>query len=88
MVNKARKAELVAKYGKNAKDTGAAEVQIAILTEDIESLKPHFKNNPKDNHSRRGFLAKISQRKTLLRNLKENNFEAYSKLIDELNIRK
>ncbi|QNM93399.1 30S ribosomal protein S15 [Mycoplasma sp. Pen4] len=88
MVSKERKLELVKKFGKNEKDTGNASVQIAILTEDIESLKPHFLNNPKDNHSKRGFLAKIVQRKTLLKHLKETNVEEYNKVIAELNIRK
>ncbi|QIW62584.1 30S ribosomal protein S15 [Mycoplasmopsis gallinacea] len=88
MVSKARKAELVAKYGKNAKDTGNAFVQIAILTEDIESLKSHFAVNPKDFHSRRGFLAKISQRKVLLKHLKETNLEEYNKCLEALNLRK
>ncbi|MFV8477164.1 30S ribosomal protein S15 [Mycoplasma sp. Z355B] len=88
MVSKERKAELVKQFGKNAKDTGNTAVQIAILTEDIELLKPHFLNNPKDNHSRRGFLAKISQRKVLLKHLKENDFDEYSKVIESLNIRK
>ncbi|MFV8418026.1 MULTISPECIES: 30S ribosomal protein S15 [Mycoplasma] len=88
MVSKERKAELVKQFGKNAKDTGNTAVQIAILTEDIELLKPHFLNNPKDNHSRRGFLAKISQRKVLLKHLKENDFDEYSKVIEALNIRK
>ncbi|WP_406614424.1 30S ribosomal protein S15 [Mycoplasma corogypsi] len=88
MVSKERKAELVKQFGKDAKDTGNAVVQIAILTEDIESLKPHFLANKKDNHSRRGFLAKISKRKSLLKHLKENDFEAYNKCIQALNIRK
>ncbi|QGZ97724.1 30S ribosomal protein S15 [Mycoplasma sp. NEAQ87857] len=88
MVSKNRKAELIKQFGKNEKDTGNAVVQIAILTEHIESLKEHFKNNPKDNHSRRGFLAKISQRKVLLKHLKESDFNAYSQCIEALNIRK
>ncbi|WLP85419.1 30S ribosomal protein S15 [Mycoplasma seminis] len=88
MVSKERKAELTKQFGKNAKDTGNTSVQIAILTEDIESLKPHFLKNPKDNHSKRGFLAKIAQRKVLLKHLRENDFEEYSKVIEALNIRK
>ncbi|ATO31061.1 30S ribosomal protein S15 [Mycoplasmopsis bovirhinis] len=88
MVSKAKKAELVKKFGKNNKDTGNVLVQIAILTEDIELLKPHFSKNPKDNHSRRGFLAKIAQRKVLLKHLKEANLEEYNKITSALNIRK
>ncbi|ADE20028.1 30S ribosomal protein S15 [Mycoplasma crocodyli] len=88
MVTKERKAELVKKYGANPKDTGATFVQIAILTEEIEDLKPHFLNNPKDNHSRRGFMAKISKRKVLLQHLKKSNFDLYNKCLEDLGIRK
>ena len=66
-LSKELKAEIVKTYGKDAKDTGSVEVQIAILTEDIENLKPHFQKNPKDLHSKRGFIAKIEQRKKYLR---------------------
>ncbi|WP_027120779.1 30S ribosomal protein S15 [Mycoplasmopsis lipofaciens] len=88
MITKDQKAKIVAKYGKNKNDTGNTFVQIAILTAEIEDLKPHFQNNPKDNHSRRGFLAKISQRRVLLKHLKENDFETYTKALSELNLRK
>ncbi|EGV00209.1 30S ribosomal protein S15 [Mycoplasmopsis columbina] len=88
MITKTQKAELVAKYGKNPKDTGNTLVQVAILTAEIEDLKPHFKNNPKDKHSRRGFLAKINQRRVLLQHLKETDFETYQKALAELNLRK
>ncbi|QBF34650.1 30S ribosomal protein S15 [Mycoplasmopsis phocirhinis] len=88
MITKEQKAQLVAKYGKNAKDTGNSFVQIAILTAEIEDLKQHFANNPKDNHSRRGFLAKIAKRRVLLANLKADNFDLYSKALTELNLRK
>ena len=88
MVSSKRKQELIKEFGKNEKDSGSIEVQIAILTEDIENLKPHFKKNPKDLHSQRGFIAKIEQRKKYLNYLKENNYESYSALIKTLNIRK
>lgn len=88
MITKQQKLELVSKYGKNSKDTGSSFVQIAILTAEIEDLKKHFANNPKDNHSRRGFLAKISKRRVLLANLKKDNFDLYSKALVELNLRK
>ncbi|WP_406617154.1 30S ribosomal protein S15 [Mycoplasmopsis adleri] len=88
MITKEQKAQLVSKYGKNKKDTGNIFVQIAILTAEIEDLKPHFQNNPKDNHSRRGFLAKITKRRLLLQHLKEEDFNLYNKVITELNIRK
>ncbi|WP_029905503.1 30S ribosomal protein S15 [Mycoplasmopsis opalescens] len=88
MISKAQKAEIVKKYGANAKDTGNIFVQIAILTAEIEDLKPHFQKNPKDNHSRRGFLAKISKRRSYLAHLKQENYELYTKALSELNLRK
>ncbi|WP_027122809.1 30S ribosomal protein S15 [Metamycoplasma spumans] len=88
MVSKARKAELVAQYGRNAKDTGYLPVQIAILTEDIESLKKHFQVNKKDLHSMRGFMAKVNHRKALLSHLKDENYDLYLATIKALNIRK
>ncbi|MCS4537055.1 30S ribosomal protein S15 [Mycoplasma sp. CSL7475-4] len=88
MITKEQKAQLVAKYGKDLKDTGSSFVQIAILTAEIEDLKKHFANNPKDNHSRRGFLAKIAKRRVLLANLKADNFDLYLKALNDLNLRK
>ncbi len=88
MISKEQKAKLVSKYGKNAKDTGNIFVQIAILTAEIEDLKPHFEKNPKDNHSRRGFIAKINQRRVLLEHLKDTDLQTYNKALSELKIRK
>ncbi|MEE3928353.1 30S ribosomal protein S15 [Mycoplasmopsis ciconiae] len=88
MISSAKKAELVKKYGKNDKDTGSTFVQIAILTEDIETLKPHFLNNPKDNHSRRGFMAKISKRRVLLNHLRESDINEYNRCLTEFGLRK
>lgn len=88
MITKEQKAQIVSKYGKSKNDTGNLFVQIAILTAEIEDLKPHFQNNPKDNHSRRGFLAKISRRRKLLEYAKREDIELYNKIISELNIRK
>lgn len=88
MISKEQKAKLVSKYGKNAKDTGNIFVQIAILTAEIEDLKPHFEKNPKDNHSRRGFIAKINQRRVLLEHLKDTDLQTYNKTLSELKIRK
>ncbi|TQC53992.1 30S ribosomal protein S15 [Mycoplasmopsis mucosicanis] len=88
MITKEQKQQLVVKYGKDAKDTGNTFVQIAILTAEIEDLKKHFEQNPKDNHSRRGFLAKVSKRRVLLAHLKSNDFDLYSKALVELNLRK
>ncbi|MGL4343261.1 MAG: 30S ribosomal protein S15 [Metamycoplasmataceae bacterium] len=88
MVTKQRKLELTKEFGKNEKDSGAIEVQIAILTEDIENLKPHFLKNKKDLHSKRGFIAKINKRKKYLSYLKENNFDSYQNVIKKLDLRK
>ncbi|MGV2392429.1 UNVERIFIED_CONTAM: 30S ribosomal protein S15 [Campylobacter lari] len=88
MVTKEQKAQIVAKYGKDKKDTGNIFVQIAILTAEIEDLKPHFLKNPKDNHSKRGFLAKITKRRVLLQHLKGENLDLYNKVLSELNLRK
>jgi small subunit ribosomal protein S15 len=72
----------------NDKDTGSAFVQIALLTERINSLTEHFKLHKKDHHSRRGLLKMVSQRRKLLNYLQKNSREAYIKLIEKLNIRK
>lgn len=88
VVSKQRKAQLIEEFGGSSKNSGAMEVQIAILTEDIEKLKPHFLANPKDLHSKRGFIAKIERRKKYLSYLKEHNYDAYAALIKKLNLRK
>lgn len=88
MVSSERKKELIKEFGKDVKNSGSIEVQIAILTEDIENLKPHFQKNPKDLHSKRGFIAKIEQRKKYLEYLKEKDYDSYVTLIKKLNIRK
>lgn len=88
MVSKQRRAEIVTQFGGNAKNSGTMAVQIALLTEDIENLKPHFANNPKDLHSKRGFIAKIERRKKYLNYLKSTDYEAYATLIKQLKLRK
>lgn len=87
-ISKEKKQEIIKKFGSSKIDTGSLEVQIAILTADIEKLKPHFENNKKDNHSKRGFIAKIQKRKKYLAHLRDTNFESYQKLIVELGLRK
>ncbi len=77
-----------AKFGKNADDTGSAEVQIAILTANINSLTPHFEKNPKDHHGRRGLLKMVGKRRSLLDYLAKKDVKKYRTLIAELNIRK
>ena len=70
------------------KDTGSSEVQVALLTEKIETLSSHIKNNKKDKHSSVGFLRAVNKRKKLLDYLKKNKIESYKDVISKLNIRK
>ena len=86
-VTKERKAELVAQYGKDAKDSGSADVQVALLTERIKGLTEHMKAHPKDFHTRRGLLMLVGKRRRLLSYIKGNDIEAYRTLIKSLGIR-
>ena len=83
-----RKAELIKEYGTKEGDTGSPEVQVAILTERITNLTEHFKGHKKDNHSRRGLLALVSQRRSLLDYLKRKDQGRYQTLIGSLGIRR
>jgi small subunit ribosomal protein S15 len=83
-----RKAALIKDYGTKAGDTGSPEVQIALLTERINSLTDHFKTHKKDNHSRRGLLKMVSQRRGLLDYLKSKDERRYQDLIKRLEIRR
>jgi small subunit ribosomal protein S15 len=87
-ITSARKAELITTYGAKAGDTGSPEVQVAILSERIANLTEHFKSHAKDNHSRRGLLKLVSQRRQLLDYLKRNDEMRYRKLIEQLGIRR
>ncbi len=87
-ITKEQKQELVKKYGKNPTDAGAPEVQIAILTANINSLSEHFDAHKKDHHSRAGLLKMVGKRRRLLDYLMERNIERYRKIIAELEIRK
>ena len=80
--------DIVKQFGKDDKDTGSSEVQIALLTARIRSLTDHAKENNKDNHSRRGLVLLVSQRKKLLKYLRRTNPESYIKLTQELSIRR
>jgi small subunit ribosomal protein S15 len=80
--------KLIAKYQHHHKDSGSSEVQIALLTGRIKGLTDHFKTHKKDHHSRRGLLAMVSRRRKLLDYLKRTEFQTYSKIIQELEIRK
>ena len=88
MISKERKEQIVADYGRTQGDTGSPEVQIAILTARINDLTEHFKNNPKDHHSRRGLLKMVGQRRGLLAYLKKADIERYRTLIERLGLRK
>ena len=87
-VTTADKARVVETYQRAKGDTGSPEVQVALLTERINSLTGHFKTNVKDFHSRRGLLKMVSQRRSLLDYLKRVNIEAYRSVIDRLGLRK
>ncbi len=87
-ITKMRKAELVKKFGKDEKDTGSIEVQIAILTDEINALTEHFKTHKQDNHSKRGLLHKVGQRKSLLNYLIKNDVTRYRKIVKDLGLRK
>jgi small subunit ribosomal protein S15 len=82
------KRSILQEYGRHATDTGSSEVQIALLTKRIEELTVHFKTHVKDNHSRRGLLKLVSQRRRLLNYLKRQDAERYQQVISKLGIRK
>jgi len=83
-----RKAEVIKNYATKAGDTGSPEVQVAILSERIQSLTEHFKTHVKDNHSRRGLLKLVSQRRQLLDYLARVDTARYKSLIERLGIRR
>lgn len=87
-ITDARKAELIQNYATKANDTGSPEVQVAILSERIANLTEHFKTHVKDNHSRRGLLRLVSQRRSLLDYLKRIDEPRYRSLIERLGIRR
>ena len=86
-ISKDRTAELIAEYGKNAQDSGSAEVQVAILTERIRNLTEHLKEHPKDHHTRRGLLMLVGKRRRLLVYIKNRDILEYRELIKKLGIR-
>lgn len=87
-VSKERKAELVKEFGKDVKNTGSTDVQIAILTDEINNLTEHLKENKHDYHSKRGLLMKVGKRRSLLDYLKRTNVVSYREVIKKLNLRK
>lgn len=82
------KKEIVAKFGRNAEDTGSPEVQVALLTARINHLTEHLRTHKKDHHSRRGLLKMVGQRKGLLNYIKNKDIIKYRELIAELGLRK
>ena len=81
------KKEIINQFKTSENDTGSVYVQVALLTERIKGLTEHLKNNPNDNHTRRGLLKLVGQRKGLLKYLEAKDIDAYRKLKKELNIR-
>ena len=88
VLNSATKNELVLKFGRTKEDTGSAEVQVALLSANINSLQNHFKENSKDHHSRMGLIRMVNKRRKLLDYLKESKPEVYSKLLKDLGLRR
>ena len=87
-MNKERKEEVIKTYRRDEKDTGSPEVQIALLTERINDLTAHLKNNPKDNHSRRGLLMMVGNRRNLLNYLAKKDIQRYRDIVAKLGLRK
>ncbi len=87
MLDPKKKQGVIKKFQIHDGDTGSSEVQIAILTTEIEELIEHLKQHPKDHSSRRGLLRKVSTRRHLLRYLKKENLESYDKLVKKLKIK-
>ena len=87
-IEASRKTELVEQYARSKGDTGSPEVQIAILTERINNLTEHFKEHKKDNHSRRGLLKMVSQRRKLLDYVRSKDEQRYKDLISSLGLRR
>ncbi len=87
-MTKERKTEILSTYARAEKDTGSAEVQIALLTERINELTEHLKVHKNDNHSTRGLLMMVGKRKRLLKYLESKDVERYREIIAKLGIRK
>ncbi len=87
-ITKEKKLEIIKKYGKSETDSGTPEVQIALLTEHINSLTPHLDAHVKDHHGRLGLLKLVGKRRRLLEHLMKKDINRYRKIIQELDIRK
>ena len=86
-IKKDTKKEIISKFATNEKDTGSAQVQIAVLSERINNLTEHFKLHKHDNHSKRGLVALVNKRKKLLSYVSKKNNNKYKEIIKDLNIR-
>ena len=82
------KSKIIKKYARDEKDTGSPEVQIAILTEEINLLTEHLKNNKQDKHSKRGLLMKVGKRRSLLNYLIKTDVKKYREIVSKLGLRK
>lgn len=88
MLTTTQKKKVITKHGMHKKDTGSAEVQIALFTEKINELTSHLKEHKKDNHSRRGLLAMVSKRRRLLDYLNKKDPKRYSAVVKKLKLRR
>jgi len=88
MLSKRTKTKVISEHGAHEKDTGSASVQIGVLSRQIDELTSHLKKHPKDNHSRRGLLKMVSQRRKLLGYMKKRQPEKYEKLLKKLDLKK
>ena len=82
------KTKIIKEFARDAKDTGSAEVQIAILTSEINALTEHLKNNKQDKHSKRGLLIKVGKRRSLLNYLLKTDVKRYRAVVEKLGLRK
>ena len=87
MIDKKKKAQIIKKFAVHDKDTGSAEVQIALLTEEVKNLTEHLKVHKKDFSSRRGLLRKVAERRRLLRYLERDNAESFEELVKKLKLK-
>ena len=87
-LTKEAKTKIIKKFARDEKDTGSPEVQIAILTEEINALTEHLKNNKQDKHSKRGLLMKVGKRRSLLNYLLKTDVKRYREVVKSLGLRK
>jgi len=87
-ISKERKAELISEFKVHEHDTGSPEVQIAILTEEINNLNEHLREHSKDHHSRRGLLTMVGKRRNLLSYLRDKDVSRYRNVIEKLGLRR